>query len=115
MRRLLTYLLIAACVIKVVPAEHPAHRRAEDVVETTAARRGTPERKQWKPPERRWASATAAKAKTAAMAAAMAAATAGAARRTAAAKTRAAGRSSSERATRRAPGAQRSPTASLPA
>jgi hypothetical protein len=107
-RRFLAILLIAACAVKAFSAEHPAHRRAEDVVDTAAARRGTPERKQWKPPERRWASATAAKAKTAAMAA-------GAARRTAAAKTRAAGRSSSGRATRRAPGAQRSPTASLPA
>jgi transglutaminase-like putative cysteine protease len=37
MRRLLTYLLIAACVIKVVPAEYPAHRRAEGVVDEVTA------------------------------------------------------------------------------
>jgi hypothetical protein len=37
MRRFLAILLIAACAVKAFPAEHPAHRRAEDVVDTAAA------------------------------------------------------------------------------
>ena len=37
MRRLIAFLLVAACVVKAVPAEHPAHRRAEDVVDAAAA------------------------------------------------------------------------------
>ena len=37
MRRFLAILLIAACAVKAFPAEHPAHRRAEDVVDAAAA------------------------------------------------------------------------------
>ena len=33
MRRLLAILLIAACVVKAVPAKHPAHRRAEELID----------------------------------------------------------------------------------
>jgi hypothetical protein len=37
MRRFLAILPIAARAVKAFPAEHPAHRRAEDVVDTAAA------------------------------------------------------------------------------